>query len=872
MKRYAAIIIAAGLIIVLTLVSLTWFNLTRMLPQHDGIAYVSGLNASVEVIRDDLGVPHIYAESVEDLFFAQGYVHAQDRWWQMEFQRHTGLGRIQELTGFNQAALGTDIMVRTWGWNRAATADLAGLPDETRSALTAYSAGVNAYLQGKHGGDLALEYSLLGLAGITPEIEPWEPVDTLVWAKVMAWHLSGNAYREYTRAELLDDLGPERVDALFPEYPYDIRPTILTEDDLPLTTANQTSEATEPTVAAFSLPTTLAGGDSALMMLPRQGMDIGSNNWVISGSNTASGFPILANDPHLGIQQPSIWYEVGLHCRPVSADCPFDVVGFSFAGTPAIVVGHNQRIAWGVTNNGPDVQDLYIIRVNPDNPFQYEFNGDWRDMEVITETIQLAGAYNTIPDDPETPGCEGISDLPLDDQGNLTITVRLTHFGPIISDNQITDDCRFVALTEAEGADPLAVRWTANESGNLPGAIINLNRATDWDSFRAALTDWDWPAQNFVYADVDGNIGYLAPGTMPVRAANHTGLLPVPGWTDDFAWQGFIPFDLLPQTLNPERGWIVTANNAVAPQAYYAAIAAQLEDGANPVFEREWGEGYRADRIEEMVRATRAHTVDTVAAIQGDNHSIVAEELLPVLLDLEFQNQAMTDAIIWLAGWDLQTTMDSPQAALFETFYASLLRNLWGDELEAARGGAWATQRLMADPDSPWWDDTSTTVRETRDTILTRALADALGTLSTEYGPDRESWRWGDLHTATFVSSPLGQSGIPVLERIVNTGPVAVNGSSRAINNTAWSATDPFGVTSLPSFRMIVDLGSLEDSLAIHTTGQSGHPLSPHYADMIDRWRTISFHPLRFGDDEVTSAAAATLSLRPAPAVDAPLP
>lgn len=875
MKRTITILLAMGLILTLAIIGLIWFNATRMLPQHSGIAYVSGLDDTVEILRDELGIPHIYASTASDLFFAQGYVHAQDRWWQMEFQRHTGLGRIQELTGINQAALGSDMFIRTWGWNRAAQSDLAFIADDTRTVLDAYSAGVNAYLQGQHGSDLALEYTLLGLTGVRPEIEPWQPLDTLAWAKVMAWNLSGNANHEYWRSELLNSLSETQVNDLFPEYPYSERPTILTRDDLPLT---QTSlpAADNPQEDApaliMNIPSTLAGGELAQAMLPVQGMDIGSNNWVISGRNTASGFPILANDPHLGIQQPSIWYEVGLHCRPVTDECPYDVVGFSFAGTPAIVVGHNQRIAWGVTNNGPDVQDLYVIRVNPENPYQYEYNGEWRDMEVITETIHYGGTFDATTDDPETPECEGISGLPTDDMGNLSITVRLTHFGPIISDNQITDDCRFVALTESEGADPLALRWTANEPGDLLGAIINVNRASDWASFRTALTGWDWPAQNFVYADIDGNIGYQMPGKTPIRTADHSGLLPVPGWTDEYEWQGYVPFEHLPWILNPERGWIVTANNAVVLPDYYAELTAELGRDTNPRFERIWAEGYRADRIEEMVAATGAHTLETVAAIQGDNHSIVAEEMIPLLMEIEFEDDSLTEAVAWLAGWNLQTSMDSPQAALFETFYAALLNALWGDELEGATGSAWATQRLMADPENLWWDDTTTASRETRDMIVTDALATALATLSEAYGPDRTTWRWGNLHTATFVSAPLGQSGIAALEQLVNNGPVAVSGSSRAINNTAWSASEPFGVTSLPSFRMIIDTADWDNSLAVHTTGQSGHPFSQHYADMIDPWRTINYYPLAYGTDAVSQIASSVLRLRPAPSAHSEAP
>ncbi len=866
---FFASLIALLLIVVFTAGSLTAYNATRMLPDHDGLVLLRGLHDRVTILRDEYGIPHIYASTPEDLFFAQGYVHAQDRWWQMEFQRHTGLGRIQELTGFNPGALASDLLIRTWGWNRAAAADEAAIAPETRTILEAYATGVNAYISGKPGGALALEYTLLNLIGVHIDIEPWTPLDTAAFAKTMAWYLGGNADTEMARQAMLEKLGPEMTGAYYPPYPYDTRPTIVTAADLPITgrslsTGREHSATGDDTAAPrLNVATTMAGGPQALAFLPPRDADIGSNNWVIAGSNTASGLPLLANDPHLNIQIPSIWYEIGLHCRPLSDSCPYDVVGFSFVGAPAVIVGHNQRIAWGVTNLNPDVQDLYIIRVNPENPYQYEYNGEWRDMTVVTEAIHIGGTYEPREDDPTTERCEGIRDLPLAPDGTLEITVRITHFGPIITDNTITEDCRFVGLTEQ--GDPLAIRWTGLEPGDLLGAALAIDRATSWEEFRQALRGWDWPAQNFVYADVDGNIGYQAPGKIPIRAADHSGLLPVPGWTDAYEWRGMIPFDLLPRILNPERGWIVTANHAVVPPAYDDQLAATLGADANYTLSQDWDKGYRAERIVEMVSGIHAHTVETVAEIQGDNHSLVAEELMPYLLALDTSDESLAETITWLAGWNLQTDINSPQAALFEMFWLELGKALWADQLGTPDGDAWAVRLLLDQPDHPWWDDTTTpeTV-ETRDDILLRALSRALEAMTAAQGSDRNAWRWGDLHTATFVNTPLGQSGIGLIESLFNAGPVRVGGSSRAINNTAWSLSNPFAVRSLPSLRMIVDLADLENSRAIHTTGQSGHPFSPHYRDMIEAWRTIGYHPLRFGDEAVSAAAVHTLELRPA--------
>ncbi len=872
-----SIVLAFVLIVAFSVAALLIHNLTRMLPQEDGIVYVNGLHDTVTIRRDELGIPHIYASNPDDLFFAQGYVQAQDRWWQMEFQRHTGLGSISELTGYNNSALSSDLYIRTWGWNRAAANDEATISDETRAIADAYTAGVNAYIAGRHGGDLALEYMLLALNGVNIPIEPWRPVDSLAWAKVMAWNLGGNADTEMDRLALFQALDPRLVEAYYPPYSFAERPTIVTEDDLPLTGASLTGPA--PTAssavprpgleyAARNAAAEMAGGRLATALLPERGTEIGSNNWVIAGANTQSGLPLLANDMHLGIQMPSIWYEIGLHCRPVSEECPYDVVGFSFVGVPTVIAGHNGRIAWGETNVGPDTQDLYIIRTNPDDPYQYEYNGEWRTMEVATEVIRIGGKHVFEEDDPNTPACEGIRNLPVDDAGNVVIEVRLTHFGPIITDNTITDDCEFVGQTR--DGDPLALRWTALEPGDLLRAFIGINRAGNWEDFRTALTYFDWPAQNLIFADIEGNIGYQMPGKIPVRAGDHTGLDPVPGWTDAYEWRGYIPFDNLPRILNPERGWIVTANNAVVPPDYAGQLARTLSSefgpDANYTISREWAEGNRAERIEEMVSASRAHTVRSIAEIHGDNHNINAEDLLPYLVDIPLADDSLAEVVQWLAGWDLQNYMESPQAALFEAFWVILVDDLYNDQLPwPTYGPIWATRLLLAQPDHPWWDDIRTPEIETRDDILVRSLQRAVSDMTAAYGADRAQWRWGDMHTATFVNRPLGQSGISFIENLFNAGPVRTSGGNAIVNATGYSVTAPFSVRSVPSQRAIYDLSDFENSQSIHTTGQSGHPFSPHYSDMVESWRQIRYHPMRFGDRTVEAATASLQELRPSP-------
>jgi len=847
-RRWIAISVVVVVVALVFIVPYTWFyGLTRgPLPQHDGELTVDGLNDPVEIVRDKWGVPHIYATNMHDLFFAQGYTQAQDRWWQMEFSRHTGSGTLEELTGKNTSLLATDIFIRGVGWRRVAEQELESYDSESMAYLQAFADGVNAYIMNRDPGDLALEYSVLGLTGVDVEIEPWTPADSGVWAKVMAWDLGPKHNEERTRSKLYELYGPKMTDQwMTPPWPFGERPTIIQPEDLGITESTDTTQAAHG-IGSDGTDTSLAPNiwpDMSLGFGHTRGL--GSNSWVVSGEMTESGAPLLANDPHLGIQMPSVWYEVGLHCQPIGGECGLDVTGFALPATPGIVIGHNNFIAWGLTNVGPDVFDLYRIRVNPANPLQYEWNGQWRDMIIHNETIYFGD------------GAEPI-----------TIEVRETHLGPIINDNQLDEDTGEVLGFNNE--DPLALRWTALDPGSIMQAITGINKATNWEEFRSALQYWDVPSQNFVYADIEGNIGYQTPGRIPIRVQDHSGLVPVPGWTDEFEWQGFIPYESLPSVFNPERGYIATANQALVPLEYYGQLAQELGEGRNYVISREWNYGYRGQRIVELLEDRSQHSISSFQAMHGDNTSISAKELLPYLGDLQLDDTELTEVRNWLLEWDCRCNMDSPQAALYAEFWASLVNNLYGDQLGEdieADGNSRemrATQLLLEEPDNPWWDDIATNeVAESRDDILIRSLGEAYANTVATLGDNRDDWRWGDLHTATFVSNPLGASGIGPIESMVNRGPFAVSGSTGTLNNTYWIVPAGFAVDTLPSMRMIVDLGDLARSISMHTTGESGHPYSHHYDDMIDHWRNIEYHPMLWTPEQVEAAAVDRLTLRP---------
>lgn len=814
MGRALARILLALLIVVLVLgvaaAATRFLLIPRSFPQVEGQLRLRGLDGPVDVYRDTFGIPHLYATTEHDLYLAQGYVHAQDRFWQMEFWRRIGSGRLSEILG--EATLEQDKFIRTVGWHRTAAQELERAGGAERAMLEAYAEGVNAYLQDNQG-ELGLEFTILGLTGAKFEPEPWTPLNTLTWAKVMAWDLGGNRDEELKRAQIAARLGAPAIGVLMPGY----------DQAYPVILPASASAASASAASLRAVPEAAFAGFAF-----GSGPEVGSNNWVVAGDRTVTGSPLLADDPHLSIQMPSIWHEIGLHCEPQGPDCALNLVGASFPGVPGIVIGHNDFIAWGVTNLGPDVQDLFIERVNPENPNQYEFAGEWREMELIREEIRVSGQ-----EDP------------------VILTVRKTHHGPIIND--------VAGGVEAEwdfGWQPLAFAWTALEPGTLVESLRTLNHARNWDEFRQALSLWDVPSQNFVYADVEGNIGYQAPGRIPVRAAGN-GSAPVPGWTGQYEWIGVIPFDDLPRSLNPTEGYIATANNAVVGPDY-------------PYFlSMDWEPGYRARRLVELLQADDSISLLDMQAIQRDSSPLYAQDLQHYFLALQPEDNRLAQALDLLRSWDGRAVRDSGGAALFEALRWNLVAVIFEDEL----GGqlldrTWgelqvAVVRLMPDPGSAWFDDQRTPEVEGRDQALEIALQRSVDQLTELLGNDMGRWRWGELHTASFENQSLGQSGIWPIERLFNRGPVEVDGSIGTVNNTAYELGVDFTVGTVPSYRQVIDLQDFSRSVSMHTTGQSGHPFHAHYDDMIDAWRNFQYHPMLWTRSQVEAAAEAHLRFIP---------
>jgi len=839
-KLKRTLFIALGILVVLIVIGAVvgaiygppWTRETALksFPQIDGEIQLAGLDAPAEIIRDSNGIPHIYASTEHDLFFAQGYVHAQDRFWQMDLWRHQGAGRLSELLG--KATIETDEFLRTLGWERVALAELEAMSDEDLALLQSYADGVNAYLAEHSDTAISLEYAFLPIlnSGYVPE--PWKPIHSMTWAKAMAWDLRGNIDTELDRARLLSELTPEQVDFLYPPYPED-HPVIVNHPHL--TSATTPEEQDSATLAAAVSPAMKAVFQQFAMLddLLGGGFEgIGSNNWVISGDLTESGMPLLVNDPHLGVQMPSIWYESGLHCMPISADCNVTVTGFSFAGVPGIIIGHNDKIAWGVTNTGPDVMDLYIEKINPDNPDQYDFEGQWVDMELITETINVAG------------------------KNPVEITAQITRHGPII-----TDVFGLEEFDQESGIDlpenyAIALRWTALEPSCAFCAFWGLDKAQNWEDFRAAAAELVVPAQNLIYADIEGNIGYQTPGNIPIRNAGHDGMLPVPGWTGEYEWQRYIPFDQLPFAFNPPEGYIVTANNAVVGPEYPYTIS------------RVWAYGYRAERIVNMIEdLSDPISIADMQQIHGDNKDLLAEVLVPILLAIPLDDAKLTAASSLLRDWNFQMDIDSAPAALYAVFWKELISAAFHDELPEdfwpSGGARWMeiTRILLDDPDNAWWDDQSTRKVESRDDIFMAAFEDAVKKMRKLGGSDPALWTWGELHTVSFDNQVM--SNLPFIKNAFNRGGFPTAGGKSIINATGWDILAGFEVDWLPSMRMIVDFSNFQNSLTVNTTGTSGHAYHPHYIDMADDWRLIRYHPMHWDREAIETDAEGVLRLVP---------
>ena len=778
-----------------------YYLFRRPLPAKHGNLRLKGLLDEVEVIRDQWNVPHVYAQSEADLFFAQGFVHAQDRLWQMDFSRRLVAGRVAEILG--KQALALDRWTRTLSMRYTAEKEVSLLDQRTRQILEAYVAGVNALItQGKY----PVEFNLLRYRP-----ERWTIIDSLSWAKMMAWNLSVNWEAEILRAQLISKLGPELAAELEPDYFTDFPYVIPPEADYSCIGSSAVKRAQE--ARNFTGP----GPESGL----------GSNNWVISGKRTTTGKPLLANDMHLGMTAPSIWYENHL------VGGTLNLSGINFPGIPGIIAGHNGHVAWGFTNGFPDVQDLFMenLERKPDGSIFFEYQNDWLPADVRFETIKVRDGRSVVEE------------------------VITTRHGPIIN----------ILAPNFIGEQPLALKWTALEPGEMFNGITRMMHSRNCQEFQNALRCWAVPIQNTVYADIDGNVYYSFPGKVPVRAKGN-GRLPVPGWTGEYEWIGYIPYEDLPHIINPEQGFIASANNRVVDEGYPYCL------GFDHI------SGNRAQRICQLISAREEIDVPYITEMQMDQVSLAAQRILGILATVDTQDTELTIILQKLSYWDGHLGADSSEAAIYEVFIRILLTNLLepklGDLTERYLGGGptpvlsdWSIlgerarewlHKTLSNPDSPWFQQET---GSNRDDMICQALRQTVDYLKETLGPVYDQWSWGKLHKITF-NHVLG--GVKPLDKIFNRGPYPIGGDEDTVWNTSgFNFGNPnHSITSAP-FRFVADLSDLNDSLGCLVPGQSGQPASPHYADGIQNWLDGKYHPMLYRRDIVEKNRRSTLILKP---------
>ncbi|MFH9471192.1 penicillin acylase family protein [Streptomyces clavifer] len=856
-------------------------------PQTTGSIELKGLTGNVDVKRDSYGIPQIYADSDSDLFRAQGFVQAQDRFWEMDVRRHMTSGRLSEMFGSGQVE--TDAFLRTLGWRKVAQKEYdTKLDEDTKKNLQSYAEGVNAYLEGKDGKDISVEYAALGLTNDYKPTE-WTPVDSVAWLKAMAWDLRGNMQDEIDRSLMTSRLSTKQIKSLYPDYPFDKNKPIVEQGAVSPVTgafdpdAEPSDGIGEGTVegATEGLNTQLSALSDTLDEIPAllgpNGNGIGSNSWVVSGTHTTTDKPLLANDPHLAPMLPSLWYQMGLHCREVSETCRYDTAGYTFSGMPGVIIGHNQDIAWGFTNLGADVTDLFLEKVSADG---YQYDGKTEPFVSREETIKVAGGRSR------------------------KITVRETNNGPLVSDRS-SEMAKVGKKAPVTNSAPdrgdgyaVALKWTALDPGKSMDAVFELNRAKDFKTFQAAAEHFEVPSQNLIYADTEGNIGYQAPGKIPVRVKGD-GTMPSPGWTSDYGWEKEpVPFDELPFEYNPERGYIVTANQAV------------IDDSYDHMLTKDWGYGARSQRINDLIgeKIKRGEKISTddMQTMQMDNQSAIAAELVPTLLKIGISDESVREAQKLLEGWDYTQEPDSAAAAYFNGVWRNILKLAFGNKLpkelrakgdclsvlpatstgpvdeqtkrvrecgqrdpataQPDGGDRWyeVVNSILDDTDNEWWKVPAQgrdEAIENRDQLFARAMKDARWELTAELGKDISTWSWGRLHQLTLRNQTLGKEGPDLLQRALNRGPWHLGGGEAAVNATGWNAAGGYDVIWVPSMRMVVNVGEWDKSRWINLTGASGHAFSAHYTDQTDKWVDGDLLDWSFGSDAVGESTVDTLTL-----------
>ncbi len=779
-----------------------FFQVRGALPPYSGSIHAAGLKAPVEILRDKNAVPHIIAGSLEDAAFGLGYVHAQDRFWQMELLRRLGQGRLSELVPpalIGNAMVDTDRTMRGLGVYRRASESVNALSPGMRATIEAYAAGVNAWIS-DDSQQFGLELTLIKLlSGGSYRPEPWRPADSLVWAKLMALGLDGNWRAELLRQRLARKIGVDGVKFLI-EAPGESR-------DATLSMVNEALKGTD-------LDRLYRATDNVATRKREA-----SNEWVLSNAHTVSGKPLLANDPHLGLGFPGTWYLARL------VGPGFDIRGATSPGSPAVVLGHNGTIGWGFTTTNLDSQDLFVERIDPTDPNRYITPDGARPFGVREETIKVLWG------DP------------------VTLRVRETRHGPVIDDfirrgDDLTPQGHVLALqaTALDGADTSAEGFG------------RIGLAQNWEDFLSAARKIVTPMQNMVYADTAGNVGLVAPARVPIRRKGD-GAMPVPGWTSEFDWAGFVPFDDLPRLYNPAGGIIVNANARLVPDDYRYLIS------------RDWGEPYRQRRANQLLREVERHPVYGMIVIQADNLTLDADDMLPVLLKGAPRNPRAAQVHAMMGRWNRFMLASRPEPLIYTAWIWELQRGLLADELGDDLFASMATPDvpllLRIIHDKPGWcDDGGTRQTETCEDAIALALERALAWIGKRQGPDIASWQWGREHVAAH-RHPLFD-GIPLLRDLASVR-FPSDGGAQTLNRAqpAYRGSQPFEAVHGAGYRGVYDFSDLDNSRFAIPLGQSGNMLSPWARNFVDRWQTLKYSEIAGTRAEVGRTAVGTITLSP---------
>ena len=764
----------------------------------DGQLTIQGLEYPVIIHRDEASIPHIYAKTNNDLMFTQGWIHAQDRLWQMEMNRRVAMGRISEI--FGDIGLGTDRLVRTLGFNRLAKEDWENTQPELKLLMKRYADGVNAYISK---GKFPIEFKL---AGVKPEL--WDPIDSIAWGRVMSWTLSHGWSGTLTRQEIIEKVGVEKATELAIYYP----------DDNPVELPNGLEFNT---LSVDKMYEAVAG---PFLGKDMEGGGRGSNAWAVSAEKSTTGRPILCNDTHLVLSTPGVWYLNHLHSEE-----GFHVIGASLPGVNGILLGHNEKVAWGITLAYTDVEDIFIEKVNVENVNTYEYCGENIEFDVVEETIRIKGKPSHIE------------------------IIKSTIHGPVIGDVLGRENL------------PISLCSKTLMDMDLPSAIYALNTAQGIQEFSNAVDIIFAPQLNVAYADIDGNIALFISGRVPIRKKGN-GQLPIPGWTGEYDWDRDIPLSEMPKLVNPKQGYLISCNNKIVDDSYPFFLG------------NSYMNGFRARRIENIFSSNDKISIQLCQDLHQDFYSIPAEIFIKGMIGgLRTAKPKVQKILDVLLSWDFMLTTDSYAATVYEVLMYKIVRNLVEDDL-----GETLTNKYMGQGDHPVLLPTSELLGHTTQAVfnilqnsnskwvasskeilnlLEKSMISTCQWLEENMGYDIDDWKWGKIHHVQFRH---GLSVKAPLDKILNVGPYPIGGDTDTVCQTAYNPSAPYHASEwCPSIRLIIDVGEWDNSLIISPPGQSGVLGSKHYSDMAEKWIMGEYIPLLWSRSRIEASAQKTFRLIP---------